>query len=193
MTSGNVVIPTTWVEVAGVEPARAIRARSWSGHVSAGQVLLFGVREYPRMTVKTRDSVSRCVISVSRPVSRPAGERDDRSRRGRALAAQGVELLREPFLCSLEEVPVDAQRDRRVGVAHALRYLQGVGSLLDQEACVGVAEVVGPEGLWKPRGEERRANEVVAQHRNLEASETLHGVEQRSGRCPIVWVPAGEH
>ena len=58
---------------------------------------------------------------------------------------------------------------------------------------MGVAEVVGSEGLWEPRSDERRENDVVAEHRNLEASEALHGPEQGSGRRPIVRVQAGEH
>ena len=69
-------------------------------------------------------------------------------------------------------------------MAHALRDLQRVGPLLDQQARVRVAQVVGPERLGEPSTDERGPDDVVTEHRHFEAARALDGMEQGSGRCP---------
>lgn len=58
------------VEVAGVEPANGQRRYPFVWLISAGQRLFLLVQECPLLTGKNRDSVSRCVIRVSRDSGR---------------------------------------------------------------------------------------------------------------------------
>ena len=53
------------------------------------------------------------------------------------------QLLLDPF----EEMAVDPEGNARVGVAHPLGHGQNVGAVINQEARMSVADVVGAELL----------------------------------------------
>ncbi len=68
-----------------------------------------------------------------------------------------VQSLGELFLGTGKQVAVDAQRDGGIGVTHPLGDSEGIGALVDQEAGVAVADVVGTQRLGQAGGAAGRA------------------------------------
>jgi hypothetical protein len=77
-------------------------------------------------------------------------------RRVASLLAAAVEPVGEVLLGAFEEVAVNAESHRRVGVAQALSDGEDVGAVVDEEAGVRVPEVIRPEVFWETGLAERR-------------------------------------
>lgn len=105
--------------------------------------------------------------------ARSSRERSDRRcranlRGGRRPAEQAVEFLRHVLVQRLEDVAVDAHRDRDVAVPQSLHDELGVGAERDHQRRARVAEIVRSERLWQAGAQQRGAHDLLSEALTIE-------------------------
>src|SRR5262245_35706940 len=99
---------------------------------------------------------ARGALVVARPTSSPSRLATVELDHLRRWAIDGrlthlLELLGQAVLHALEEVTIDPQRDRRIGVPEAVGNRQRARTRFDEHRRVRVPKVVGPQ-LWGEAG-----------------------------------------